>query len=162
MLKRIISLPYFVAKYLLFLENNMSFSSLRSAINTKLLTLTGSGQPLACVYPYHHLGVSGYPAATFEPSSMEAQISTTSENMREYTFDIVVSQELSLLSRDDALTTLCNASDAIIDMLDSDYTLSGACDISRALPAEFGEIVGEDGAILYARLQLKCSILSHI
>lgn len=151
-----------MVKYLLFLENNMSFSSLRSAIHTKLLTLTGAGQPLACAYPYHHLGVSGYPAATFEPSALESQISTTTENMREYAFDIVLSQELSIVSRDEALTILCNASDTLIALFDSDYTLSGACDISRALPAEFGEIVGEDGAILYARLQLKCSILSHL
>lgn len=67
--------------------------------------------------------MDGYPAITFEPSSSESSILTTTENKRVYVFDIVIMQEMSALTRDQALTSLILCSDEVMDMFDEDYTL---------------------------------------
>ena len=75
----------------------MSFKALRTSIEDKLRSLTGDGEPLAYVYPYHKLGMDGYPSATFEPSALSSEFATTKDNHRTYAFDIIVHQELSSL-----------------------------------------------------------------
>lgn len=46
-------------------------------------------------------------------------------------------QEIISLTRDQALTSLITCSDAVMDMFDNDYTLSGACYFVAPSPAEF-------------------------
>ena len=101
----------------------MSFQAIRSAIGAKLSTLTGTGKPFAVVYDYHKLGVSGYPAATFEPASIESRFETTVSNFRTYVFDVVIHQEMATIDRGAAITALVSASDTLIDAFDTDYDL---------------------------------------
>lgn len=101
----------------------MSFQALRSAVDTKLRTLSGAGKPIAYVYDFHKLGVEGYPAATFEPAAVESRIETTDSNYRTYAFDVVIHQEMEELGRQGAISSLVNVCDAVIDAFDADYDL---------------------------------------
>lgn len=140
----------------------MSFQAIRTAINTKLQSLTGVGNPLAYAYDYHKLGLDGYPSATFEPSALSSQFETTHQNGRVYAFDIIIHQELRTIGRDEAIGNLVSVSDAIIDAFDQDYTLGGVVDFIEAVPAEFGEVQTEDSVIAYSRITLKCHTLKSI
>lgn len=71
----------------------------------------------------------------------ESSIFTTTENKRVYAFDIIIMQELSSISRDEAISSLITCSDDIMNTFDNDYTLGGNCYLSQISPAEFGEIV---------------------
>lgn len=140
----------------------MSFQAIRSAIGAKLETLTGDGNPLAQVYDYHKIGVDGYPAATFEPSSLGSAFDTNTQNLRTYAFDVVIQQEMSTKERGDAIGILVAAADLVIGAFDSDYTLGGSVDMIEAVPAEFGEIEAEDGVICYAKVTLRCKLLQTV
>jgi hypothetical protein len=140
----------------------MSFKTIRSAIGEKLQSLTGTGGPLAYVYDHHKLGLDGYPSVTFEPSSLQSEFGTTRENMRNYAFEVIVHQELATIWRDEAISTLVDATDTVIEAFDQDYSIGGTVDYLEAVPAEFWEITTEDSVIAYARITLKCHALIPI
>ena len=136
----------------------MSFTSLRSAINSKLSGLTGAGKPLQVVSQIHTGDLTGFPAATFEPSGNDSDFYTNTDNLRAYAFDIIVHQEIENAGRANAVTILAAAVDAIITAFDTDYNLSGACDFCLALPSSWGEYTGSQGAVKFAKLTLVCKI----
>ena len=140
----------------------MSFQIIRTAINEKLQSLTGTGNPLAYAYDHHKLGLDGYPSATFEPSALSSQFDTTNHNHRIYSFDVVIHQELASIGRGEAIANLVSVSDSVIDAFDQDYTLGGAIEFTEAVPAEFGEVQTEDAVIAYSRITLKCHMLKAI
>lgn len=114
-----------------------TFQNIKNAIHGKLQGMTGDGQPFSFVYPYHKLGVAGYPAATFEQSGITSEIITTDENYRVYSFSIAIQQEISTTTREEGVTIRDNATVLLIDAIDSDWTLGGLCDIveiSRSEP----------------------------
>jgi len=43
--------------------------------------------------------------------------------MRNYAFDVIVHQELETLGRDEAISTLVDAADAVIEAFDQDYSI---------------------------------------
>lgn len=81
------------------------------------------------MYPYHKLGVQGYPAASFESSGITSEITTTKDNFRVYSFDIVIQQEISTTSREDGVQIRDDATIKLIDAIDLDWTLGGLCDL---------------------------------
>lgn len=133
-----------------------NWASLRAAINTKLNTLVGSGQPLAQVKSDHDENFTGFPAVTFEPSNLENVFYTTTENLRSYGFDIIVWQEMEAGGRNNAVTVLINAVDAIIAAFDTDYNLGGACDFAQPMPSSFGTVVIGNASFLYAKIVYVC------
>lgn len=140
-----------------------TFTDIRNAIKTKLEGLTGTGQPFVVTYPYHKIGLSGYPSVTFEPSSITSQIETTSENLRTYSFDIVIQQELNEAGREKGIDILVSSTDTVINAFDNDFTLGGLCEICDAAPAELGELEGDEvGVIAYSRITLRCKVLKDI
>lgn len=147
----------------------MSFISIGAAVKTKLLTLVGSGQPLAQVLDYHTDEVSGFPAVTFEASGNENAYVTTVDNVRDYSFDVFVHQEISLAQASGGLTgraaanyIVANAVDQIIQAFDEDFTLGGACHMVAAVPSGWGTYLSGKGPTRYAKITIKCLLLVDI
>lgn len=137
-----------------------NFTTLRPLVLAKLQTLIGSGLPLKAAFDKHTENTTGYPYATFEPSGLANQYFTTTDNLREYAFDIFIFNELAAGGRDNAIDKLCVAVDATVNAFDSDTTLriAGGCHYVKALPAEWGEFIGQKGPIKYAKLTLVCGV----
>lgn len=133
-----------------------TFDTLTTAIKNKLTALSGSGQILSQVYDYHETAPAGFPAATFEPSSLSNIAYTTDDNLRGYAFDIILYQEFSTMTRSAALGILRRAVDAIVTAFDTDSSLGGACQYTAPLPGSFGFMEGANGSILWATLTLVC------
>jgi DNA-binding transcriptional regulator/RsmH inhibitor MraZ len=139
-----------------------NFENIRTTIYQKLQGMTWSGQPFAFVYPYHKLGVEGYPAATFEQSGITSEIATSKDNYRVYSFEIVIQQELATTTRDEGVQIRDNATIQLIDSIDSDWTLWGMCDIVEIWRSEPWEVEAEDGIICYSRTEIRCKVLTDI
>lgn len=131
----------------------MTFVTLRAAILTKLQSVSA----LQFVDDKHHMDLTGYPAATFEPSAHENDFYTNTDNKRLYAFRILVHQEIESGGRDNAIGVLCVAVDAIIAAFDGDVTLGGAVDFLEAIPSGWGEYKSGQGGVKYAEMILKCS-----
>lgn len=133
-----------------------TFDNLTTAISAKLATLTGTGKVLSQVYDYHETAPAGFPAATFEPSSLSNIAYTNTDNLRGHAFDIILYQEFSTMTRSAALGILRRAVDAVVAAFDADASLSGACDYTLPIPGNFGFMEGANGSILWATLTLVC------
>jgi len=138
--------------------------TLRSAIDTKLKTLTGSNQPLAVVFDYHTLKNDGqWPYVSCEPSSLTSEYLDTVNNFRSYTFDIFIYQEITTKWRDLALWILLNAFNDIINIFDKDFTLWWVVDWGiNAVEWDFGQLISADWKILFANIKLICKISKDI
>lgn len=134
--------------------------TLRTAIEAKLNTLTGSWQPLAVVFDHHTLENDGqYPYVTFEPSVLTWDYLDTCNNSRSYEFDIYLYQEITKNGRDVALWILLNAFKDIINAFDQDYTLWGASNMwVNAAQWEFWQLLLWDGKTLFANIKIVCKI----
>jgi hypothetical protein len=132
---------------------NTTWASLRTAIASKLATIT----QLKGYTNYHaEGGFSGFPFVTFEPSSSDNTMFTNTDNLRGYSWDLYVFQEIENCGRAAAVGYLINAVDAIIAAFDSDPTLSGACHYCIPVPTYFSEIVIGSATMKYAKLTLVC------
>lgn len=129
-----------------------TFTSLRAAVSAKLATIT----ELAYVDDVHHTNLEGFPAATFEPSALENIYITTADNERRHVFQIIIHQEMEVGGRENAITVLAAAVDAVVTAFDEDFNLGGAADFCLALPSSWGEYTTGGGAYKYATLQLTC------
>jgi hypothetical protein len=129
-----------------------NFSTLRPLLLTALQGVT----ELQIAYDIHTENTTGYPYATFEPSGHTNEMYTTNDNLREYTFDIIIYQELTKAGRDLAIENLAKAVDAVVTALDTNTTLrvTGGAHYVKALPSSWGEYVNAKGPIKYARLSL--------
>lgn len=91
-----------------------------------LTTLTGANQPLTAVYDYHSLEHTGNPFASFEMIEFSGEYADTCNNNRDYTYEILVFQEITeSWGRDEAITIVYKCLDKIIQLLDNNYTLDG-------------------------------------
>ena len=133
------------------------FTTIRTAIRNKLETLVGEGKPLAFVYDIHTTKIDGYPSATFEPSDMESDFATTTENLRTYVFRIVIHQETEKVGKSKALEILAHAVDETIKLFDNDITLGGAVSFLNAVPSAWGEYSEGVGQVKHAEIVLRCN-----
>lgn len=136
----------------------MSFTTLRTAIMTKLGTIT----QLAFVDDKHHSNMTGYPAATFETRGLENIVYTNRDNLRTYQFDIILHQEIFVSGRDEAMRRLNLVIDAVIASFDADYTLGGAIHFAKPLPVEKGEYVTGNGPCFYALMRYECVVEENV
>lgn len=132
----------------------MSFTTLRPLIQTILSGVT----ELVTSYDYHTENTTGYPYASHEPSILGNTYFTTTDNLREYTFDIILYQEMTKAGRDQCITSLSAAVDAVVTAFDTDTTLrsSGGMDIIEAIPGQWGEYENKGGPIKFAQMTLVC------
>lgn len=136
----------------------MSFNTLRTAISTKLNTVT----QLAFVDDKHHTDMTGYPAATFEPVRLDNEFYTSSDNKRTYVFTVLIHQEINTIGRDEAVRILDGAVDAVKTAFDTDYTLGGAADYLDPITVDYTEYVEGNASTLVAILRLACTTEEQI
>lgn len=136
----------------------MSYVSVEAAIDAKLNTVT----QLQTILDYHTTNLTGFPAATFEPSDGENEMADTTNNLRHYSFDIVVHQEMTVAGRQAAKDILMAAVDAIITAFDEDFTLGGAVHSVFPLPSKWGTYEAGNASVMFATLQVKCMQLVDI
>jgi len=84
------------------------------------------------------LEFSGYPAATIIPSEQESDYETESENLRVYSFDVHLYQEVQAGGLSAALDTLYDLADDVFDAFDKDSTIR-----SLSLPTGYTAIAIE-------------------
>lgn len=130
----------------------MTFASLRSTIRTKL----GTVSDLQVVEDKHTSNLSGFPAATFEPSGNENVFLTNAENQRRYAFDIIIHQEVTKAGRDEAIRILGEAVDAVISAFDTDFNLGSTVDWCFPIPSAWGEYKSGNATVKYAMITLIC------
>lgn len=130
----------------------MGFTSIRAAINTKLLAIT----ELAAVYRYHTFDMEKYPAATFEPSELASEFYTNSDDKNVYVFTIIIHQQIPPQGRDESLRRLLVAVDAVKIALAADYNLGGVVDRSNTTAVTFGQYVEGNSTVKFASFRYEC------
>lgn len=132
------------------------FATLRPLILAKLLTVS----QLKTAFDTHTEKTTGYPYATVEPSVNSNEMYTNSDNLREYSFDIIVWHEMKVGGRKVAVDNLSVAIDAIIDAFDSDTTLrvSGGVHYIKPISTQWGDTVAEAGPLKFVRLTVACGV----
>lgn len=127
-----------------------NFQTLRATVRTKLGTVT----ELQVVEDKHTSALSGFPAATFEPSGNQNLFLTNAENQRRYAYDIVIHQEVTKAGRDEAVRILGEAVDAVISAFDTDFNLGSTVDWVEALPSAWDQYKSGSATVLYAMINL--------
>lgn len=130
----------------------MTFQVIRPLILTKLQSISD----IQFADDKHSSNLTGFPAATFEPSGNENIYLTNAENQRKYIFDIIIHQEITKAGRDEAIRILGETVDAVITAFDIDYRLTNNVDFCMALPSKWGEYTSGSATIKYATLTLIC------
>lgn len=133
-----------------------NFATFRQAIKDILDARTGTGQPIVEVKDHFTKTFSGYPAVAFEPSDIVSDFETTTQNLRQYIFRIIVLQDIESEERGEALGTLIDIIDTLIDDIDKSENLSGAADFVLAVPMEIGFFGKEEHQTMYAEMKVVC------
>lgn len=139
------------------------FNTIRTAIKTLLTTLVGSGLPLVAVYDYHEANMTGFPAITFDISDVTNDFLTNSENVRRYSWKIYIYQQISsVVTLAEAVRILDATSDAVINAIEQNYTLSNAVDYCRPVvgPRNFAQ--STTGEALIQELTLITTVTSVV
>lgn len=140
----------------------MSLVNIRAKIKSKLDERKGTSQPLVEVYQEHRTDFGGYPVATFEPSDIESDYETNTQNYRNYIFRIVLHQEIEKIGKDQAIGILSSLVDTLIQDFEEDWSLGGVVDQCNAIPLNFGLYDEGAGKVLYAEIKLECHKLISI
>lgn len=135
----------------------MSLVAIKTKIKAKLDAQSGAGKPIGYVYAEHRTDFDGYPAVTFEPSDVEVDYETNTQDLRKYAFRIICWQQMEGLNRADAIDILAGLVDTLLDDFGTDFTLGGTCDYSIIQPLSWGEYVSDVGIVKYAEIKLVCA-----
>jgi hypothetical protein len=133
-----------------------TFATIRSAINTKLQTVVGTGKPLVAAYDYHEANLPGYPSATFALSDNDGEFLTNRDNLRTYTYQIFIYQEITVAGLDTAEGILDTAADAVIAAFEADQTLGGVVDWCRPMTGSRQTFETPQGLVRVQQLALRC------
>jgi len=137
----------------------MSFNTLRNAIKTKLDSIP----ELKFVDDKHHYAIPGYPAVTFEPSGIQSEEITASDNKRTYIFTLWVHQIMLRNGRDEAIRRLLIAIDAIKNSFDPDYNLGGNADMCSPIETKvIGEYEEGNSAVKFALIEYACTLEEQV
>ena len=138
----------------------MSWVTLRTAIKTKLDTLSGLGT----ISDYFHSNITSYPAVMFEPTDDPSVFFTNTENEHVYTYDIIIIQECESTGtgRQTAIRILGNAIDTVVNAFDSYQTLGGTCEYTEAMTSAWNTANTANGIVVYAKIVLKCHKLKTV
>lgn len=105
----------------------------------------------------------GYPAAIIVPSDQESDYETESENMRIYSFDVHLLQDIQEGGLSAALDALYDLADDVFDIFDQDSTIRGL-----SLPARYTALDVEpvsagweewsDGKLISVNLKIRVKV----
>lgn len=139
------------------------YKTLRDAIYTIVNTnLVGSTKPLVSVNKTHNLVEGGFPYVTIAPSEMPSDFATNAENIRTYSFDLYIwtNVEDVDIGEANALNSIMDITDQIVDLIDADFTLSGNAEAGVVpLPAEIRVFDGPAGKMIGSKIVIRCRTL---
>ena len=130
------------------------FTSIRAKIKAKLDTIS----ELAFVFDHHRDVVDGFPVAIFDIIESDNEFLTNAENLRQYTFAIMVYAETETKSVKEATDILDTVSDSIVTAFESDVTLGGEVDWCLALTGTRDEFDTPQGSAIGQELIISCNV----
>lgn len=134
------------------------FGTIRAKIKAKLTTVS----ELAFVYDFHRAELEGYPAATFDVSDSSNDFLTNQDNLRTYTFLIVLYQETTIKGLDEATNLLDTLADKVVDTFEQDETLGGVVNWCNPLTGPRVAFETPQGLVITQQLSLKCNIAVQV
>jgi hypothetical protein len=136
--------------------SNPSLSALRSYLSTQLTTLVGTGNgKLMEVKTGHAVSFAGYPACRFFLKGTSTSALEDQRNVkRTYTLSMELIYRLSNDDKAVAEQQLEDAMDAVMNLLEPDYTLGGLCSNSTLTGSEVREVDAPWGASLVLPMHL--------
>ena len=140
----------------------ITIQNVRSAIKSKLDSLTWEWKCFAWVSNVFTQDVSWFPFVMFEPVELQSEFADTANNYRDFIFNIVIVQEMNQVSRGDAMDIVLNCFEKMIDAFDQDFTLWGVVQQVDATQGNFGELDLWKWPCLYLSSQLNCRVLVPI
>jgi len=133
------------------------FQILNNKLKTLFETLKWSWQPFVDVKDYHTLENIGYPYLTFENIDFTAEILDNCDNLRTFTFEVLVFQEITETGgRQEAKEIIYKSMDDLLDLLDKNYTL-WLTEVKMVNPTwwTIEPLVMQNGKCLVWRLQVE-------
>lgn len=137
----------------------MSVDAIRTAIKTELDTLKGSGKPFGNVYDYFTTTPTWFPVAMFEPTKLDSEFNTNTENLRTFGFQIIILQEMTNENRQSAIDIVTKAFDEVINAFDDNFTLWWVVELVNAVAGEFWDWNFENWPMYYWIINLFCKVL---
>lgn len=137
---------------------NNSASSIRSAISTKLTELVPG--TLKQVVIGRRADPSGFPFCRFYLVGIDDELKdNTPSNWRNYQFQIDIQQECVAKDISTAEANFEDAIDAVLDKLNSQWTLAGNVDVSVVQSGTITSIENPQGISLSISILLSCKTL---
>ena len=140
----------------------ITIQNVRSAIKSKLDTLTWEWKCFAWDSNIFTQEVTWFPFVMFEPVELQSQFADTANNYRDFIFNIVIVQEMNQISRADAMDIVLNCFEKMIDAFDQDFTLWGVVNQVDATQGNFWEMDLWKWPCLYLASNLNCRVLVPI
>jgi len=135
-----------------------TFNQIRDYLKTKI----GGISSVQEVFKAQKADLEGFPAVCIYPSEASSDFATTTENLREYVFDIRIYVRYEGKDEEDIDDNLSAVVDEVIQTLEEDYTLGGLVDKSVIRIAPWGWEEREQGVLRVAVLKLHCYQLINI
>lgn len=100
----------------------------------------------------------------FEPSSdtVQAEYEDTANNARTYNFDVTIVQEMNWRTRQQALTSIIDWFDQIMNLFDNNFTLSWNVKMVNAVQWATGEGDFGEWPCMFAVIKITCLVLYSI
>ena len=139
-------------------------SATRAQLKTLLSTLVGSGQPLAYVYDFANPNIEGYPAVLFDVTNENANTLDDTNNIREITFTIWITQEIQGNGQETAKDILDNAVNQVINILEkkANWTLGNTVDWTIPVVGSRKQYQSPEGLVMVQEIILKTNIASSL
>lgn len=96
-----------------------------TTIKNKILAVLQTVTKIQEFYGYPVLNFNGYPAAVIVPSSQDSDYETNVDNERVYAFQISIFQDIQEGGIENAINSLFDLADDVLNAFDSDPTLAG-------------------------------------
>lgn len=135
----------------------------------KIKSLLESNSLIQRVYDYETAESDGFPFATITPSANESDYSSTTENRRIYAFNIrLFVERAGQINPGPADSAMRELVDSVLDLLDSNYTLSGTTTktgytvmFSRAMPSSWA-YAGREMEYRVAEIKVQVIVLVDV
>lgn len=138
-----------------------SYATLKEALKTKLESITGkdSNALFAGVYGINETEPEGFPTAFVVESAGEGRFLDTGRNERDWQFQLLIQQESSKKTPEEASIVIIDSVDRVISSFDKDPTLKDTNEQPqvkwiRVVPLDFDFGTGQQGAVQSAILQI--------
>lgn len=130
----------------------------------QLMAWNDNTTPFTEVFDYKTEGSGSFPFLCFEWIALESEILDTTNNQRNYIFDVRVLQEITAVNgRRNATRANNKAIDLIMNTIDENFTLDGLCEagVEPVIGSSEAMIIG-NGSAMVANLKIICKTIYNI